>query len=377
MILRPFVGFESFKFMNSRATFSRIPQYVLLLNQSRTIHVARTVDEMRICMKKLQGNLVGFVPTMGALHEGHISLVDRARKENDFVVASIYVNPTQFSAGEDLDKYPRTFESDIDMLRKSGVEYVFYPSTEEMYPKDYLCYVEPKAFGTILEGQARPDFFRGVATMVSKLFNIINPTKSYFGQKDISQCILLKSMVKDLHIPTEVIVCPTMRERDGLAMSSRNVYLTTQERAAASILYRALLAGKEYCEKNDNDNSNSNSNSIANETSREDIIKQIETVLHTQPLISHIEYISIASPINMKELATVGSGAVLSAAVRCGNVRLIDNLLVGTAKAIIEYRSLSVLARYFRIFEFLFKMLPSTRLIGYNGLWPTKTIGEN
>jgi len=292
----------------------------------QSIFVARTVCEMRHAMEALRGKSIGFVPTMGALHEGHISLALRAKNENEFVVSSIYVNPTQFSPGEDLDKYPRTLEKDLSMLSAAGVEYVFHPSSDEMYPTGYLCYVEPMAFSNILEGIARPDFFRGVATMVSKLFNVVNPTRAYFGQKDISQCILIKSMVRDLHFPVEIIICPTMRESDGLAMSSRNTYLQPNERIAAPVLYRALSAAKDMCEKSSLD-------SIL----RTAIIEKAEEVLRSEPLISHIEYVSVASPIDMKELDTVEPhvGAVLSAAVRCGTVRLIDNVLVGPANDII------------------------------------------
>ena len=265
---------------------------------------------------------MGFVPTMGALHPGHISLVKHAKQENDVVASSIFVNPTQFSAGEDLDKYPRTFDADLAMLTEVGTDMVFAPLSSEIYPaRERLCHVEPAAFGLIYEGQARPDFFRGVATIVTKLFNIVQPTNAYFGQKDISQCILISRMVADLNIPVTIRVCETMREADGLAMSSRNTYLTEDERPTASILYKALMAGKNTC--------------TSRAVSREAIIQAVTDVLKTQPAVSRIEYISVASHETMCELDTVTStpGAVLSSAIRLGSVRLIDNVLVGQAEA--------------------------------------------
>jgi pantoate--beta-alanine ligase len=273
---------------------------------------------------------LGFVPTMGALHEGHISLVNKAMTECDAVASSIFVNPTQFSKGEDLDKYPRTMEKDVSMLSAAGVEFVFAPgSTDELYPSSgSLCHVEPAAFSRICEGVARPEFFRGVATIVCKLFNIVQPTVAYFGQKDISQCILVKRMVQDLNMPVEIRVCETMREVDGLAMSSRNTYLSPDERKVANILYRALCAGKAAC----NNNSSAGGSGFV---SRDVISAAVTDVLKTEPMVSKIEYISIASHRDMKELDSVKAdttGAVISSAIRLGNVRLIDNLLVGASE---------------------------------------------
>ena len=288
----------------------------------RRIHVCSTVQEFRAYRRNLTGKVVGFVPTMGALHAGHQSLAIRAAKECDVVVGSIFVNPTQFGPNEDLDKYPRTFEHDLRMFEAAGVECVFAPkSRDEMYGSNPLCHVEPAAFSHILEGVARPDFFRGVATVVTKLFNIVQPDRAYFGQKDISQCILIKRMVADLNFPIEIRVCETMREVDGLAMSSRNVYLTETERASANILYRALIAGKDACERS------------ASSIPRETIIRICEDVLRSEKLVSHVEYVSVASCEDMEEMAeySPGLGLVLSAAVKVGNVRLIDNVLVGSA----------------------------------------------
>jgi pantoate--beta-alanine ligase len=290
---------------------------------TRNIHVARTIDEVRKYRSNLGLKKLGFVPTMGALHKGHISLVERAKKECDFVATSIFVNPTQFSAGEDLDKYPRTFDKDLELFKAAGVDFVFAPLLEDMYPDNTLCHVEPSQFSLIDEGKARPDFFRGVATIVCKLFNIVQPNISYFGQKDISQCILVNRMVVDLNLPVEIKVCETIREKDGLAMSSRNTYLTEDERKVANVLYKALNSGKIFCSDHQKEN-----------VSREEIIAIIHDVLKSESLVSRVEYISVGSHLNMKELDRVSKkeGAVLSCAMRIGSVRLIDNVLVGEAE---------------------------------------------
>jgi pantoate--beta-alanine ligase len=282
---------------------------------------------------------LGLVPTMGALHEGHISLVEEAQKANSHVMVSIFVNPTQFSKGEDFDKYPRTLDKDISLLKAAGVSSAFCPDIEVMYPKTKrLCSVEPHDLTNFsLEGKARPDFFSGVATVVTKLFNIIRPDVSYFGQKDIAQCVLLRRMVQDLNQAVDIEVCPTMRCPDGLALSSRNVYLTTDERIAAPVVYKAMKAGKDVIE------------AVDEYVNRATVIAAIEKVLWSEPYVRSIEYISIASHENMLELDEVhqrDTGAVISLAVRLCDprdftrnpktmVRLIDNLLVGTAENII------------------------------------------
>lgn len=290
------------------------------------LHVFRTVKEMVDYRDGLpRSTSVGFVPTMGALHVGHLSLVDRARKECDVTIASIFVNGKQFSAGEDLDKYPRQLEADLKMLTDAGVDAVFAPTDNEMYPPGgSLCHVEPSAFSHILEGQARPEFFRGVATVVAKLFNIVQPTVSYFGQKDISQCILLMKMVRDLNFRTKLQVCPTLRAEDGLALSSRNAYLSAAERPLADVLFRALNAGKQFF-----------ADFQGEDVPSQAIRQQVENVLRSQPLVSKVEYVSIASHHNMAEMASVpkSQGAVISSAIRLGQVRLIDNLLIGPAES--------------------------------------------
>ncbi|RYY75775.1 pantoate--beta-alanine ligase [archaeon] len=216
----------------------------------RGIQVLKSIKEMWDYRDSLpKGATVGFVPTMGALHAGHISLVKRSKQECNVTLSSIFVNPTQFSPGEDLDKYPRQLEADLKLLEQAQVDAVFVPTTADMYRPHTLCHVEPSQFSAIREGLARPEFFRGVATVVCKLFNITQPTHAYFGQKDISQCILLLHMVRDLNMRVNVIICETMREHDGLAMSSRNAYLTSHERSHASVLYKALSAGQAQYDK--------------------------------------------------------------------------------------------------------------------------------
>jgi pantoate--beta-alanine ligase len=291
-----------------------------------SLHILRTVDEVRSFQKHhyLGKKTTGFVPTMGALHSGHLQLMKQAKAENELGLASIFVNPTQFSPGEDLDKYPRQVERDLELLNSVNMDAVFLPSESEIYPKNSLCHVEPKAFNSIYEGKKRPEFFRGVATVVCKLFNIILPTVSYFGQKDISQCVLIKQMIQDLNMDgfTAVKIIETIRDKDGLALSSRNAYLSEEERAHSSILYKALKAGKDLCEKE-------GGNVFIEKKKVEETIRK---VLQSEPLVTNIEYISIASHKDMKELEKINSqetGAVLSSAIRIGKVRLIDNLLVG------------------------------------------------
>lgn len=290
----------------------------------RNIHVVRTIDEFRK-IRSTAGALgleqLGFVPTMGALHDGHVSLMERARRETDIVVASIFVNPTQFSAGEDLDKYPRTFDADMQIMEDAGVDFVFAPNLDEIYKRNTLCHVEPSDFSNISEGKARPDFFRGVATIVSKLFNIVQPSIAYFGQKDISQCILVKRMVEDLNFPVEIKISKTLRLPSGLAMSSRNTYLLPSEREVASILYFALESARAKFDSAD-----------GGEIRREDLVKCVLDILQSKPEVTQVEYISVASHLDMKELSVIGSqGAVISSAIRLGSVRLIDNVLLGNA----------------------------------------------
>ena len=290
---------------------------------SRNIHVARTIEEVRRFRSNLGLSKLGFVPTMGALHKGHISLVLKAKQHSDVVASSIFVNPTQFSAGEDLDKYPRSFDSDLELLKSAGVDFVFAPKLEEIYGRKPLCHVEPADFSHISEGIARPDFFRGVATIVCKLFNIVTPSTSYFGQKDISQCILVKQMVEDLNMPVDIVICETLRHDDGLAMSSRNTYLSPAERAVANVLYRALSAARTKF-----------NGSPSGGVTREELLASVMKILESESMVSRVEYVSIASHFDMKELNCTDpiNGAVISSAIRVGSVRLIDNVLIGSAE---------------------------------------------
>jgi pantoate--beta-alanine ligase len=262
---------------------------------------------------------VGFVPTMGALHEGHLSLVRQARKENDVVVASIFINEKQFGPHEDLDRYPRQLENDTELLKSLGVDHVWAPSNDEMYGPNFATYVEaPKGFDETREGKARPGHFRGVATVITKLFHIIQPTRAYFGQKDAAQCVLIRRLVQDLNFPLDVTVLETVRESDGLAMSSRNAYLNTSARRAAPIVYAALCAAKDlyFLTK-----------PSTTSTMLEEAVRQ---VLQSESQVDEIEYIACDSYDTMTPLINIGEEiAVLSVAVKIGSVRLIDNVILG------------------------------------------------
>ncbi|HEX6386541.1 MAG TPA: pantoate--beta-alanine ligase [Anaerolineae bacterium] len=255
----------------------------------------------------------GLVPTMGYLHEGHLSLVRRARAENERLAVTIYVNPTQFAPGEDLRTYPRDLERDLDLLRQENVDLVFTPSDEVMYPPDFQTEVTVKEVTKVLEGASRPTHFKGVATIVAKLFNIVQPTRAYFGQKDAQQAVVLRQMVRDLNFNLEMVICPTVREPDGLAMSSRNAYLSPPERAAATVLYRALSKAKAAYEQGER----------AGHTLRR---LMAETIM-AEPL-ARLDYISAADPMTLDELDTINDGVMLSTAVFIGKTRLIDNMLL-------------------------------------------------
>jgi pantoate--beta-alanine ligase len=272
----------------------------------------------RRAIKQQQPHLsIGFVPTMGALHEGHLSLVHAARQQNDIVIASVFVNPTQFGKGEDFDKYPRQLEQDSKLLGDYGVDHLLAPSIEDMYGQHHATYVDCTGFEDIPEGIARPGHFRGVATIVTKLFNIVQPSHAYFGQKDAAQCVLIQRMVEDLNMDINVVVMNTIRESDGLAKSSRNAYLTPAERQAATVVYRSLMAAKEVFDKSPS-------------VSSAELVATTRRLLQTEPLVSDIQYISIDSKANMKPILqpTKEDGAVISLACKVGSVRLIDNILL-------------------------------------------------
>ncbi len=262
-------------------------------------------------------DVLGFVPTMGYLHEGHLSLIRQARAECPAVAVSIFVNPTQFGPREDFERYPRDMDRDLALLEREAVDLVFAPSREEMYPEGYGTYVVLPAADEVLEGAARPGHFRGVATVVCKLLNIVRPTRAYFGQKDAQQTLVVRQMARDLNIPTEIVVLPTVREADGLAMSSRNTYLTPEERRVAPAIYRGLRAAEERY--------------LAGERNAETLRQAVIAVLDAEPLLRP-EYVSVADPVTLRELERVGErGALVSLAVRLGSVRLIDNVVLGAS----------------------------------------------
>ncbi len=257
---------------------------------------------------------LGLVPTMGFLHAGHLSLVEQARAECANVAVSIFVNPTQFAPHEDFESYPRDMQRDLDLLREAGVALVFAPPADEIYPPDFSTYVDVQDVTETLEGAARPGFFRGVATVVGKLLNMVQPERAYFGQKDAQQTVVVRKLVHDLNIPTEIIIGPTVREPDGLAMSSRNAYLSPPERTAAPVLYRALQAAQ--------------ARYAAGERSGEALRQTMREVLAGEPL-AQPEYVSAADPLTLRELEQVGErGALLSLAVQVGPARLIDNVVL-------------------------------------------------
>jgi len=277
------------------------------------MQVAATIADMRLARRKLPGT-VGFVPTMGYLHEGHLALVTRARQEADSVVASIFVNPIQFGPQEDLASYPRAPERDLAMLEREGVALVFMPSAEEMYPSGYDTFVEMGKLTHRLEGAFRPGHFRGVTTVVARLFNIVQPDRAYFGQKDAQQLMVIRKMVADLAIPVEVVAVPTVREPDGLAMSSRNVYLNPQERQAATVLSKALFLAQGLYAQGERD--------------AQKVRQQMISLIRSEPLAT-IDYVSIADVQTLDELDAIVCPALASMAVRIGKVHLIDNILLG------------------------------------------------
>lgn len=264
-------------------------------------------------LRASMGGIFGLVPTMGALHAGHASLVSRARAECDHVGVSIFVNPAQFGPGEDLAKYPRTIEQDLALLEKLGVDLVWTPRSEALYPPGYQTWIEVGEVAAPLEGKCRPGHFRGVATVVAKLFNCFIPDRAYFGQKDAQQVAVLRRMAHDLDFPVDIVVCPTVREPDGLALSSRNAYLSPEERKAATVLYRALAAAKERYDQGERD--------------AEVLRTAMRSVVRSEPL-AYEQYVSAADPDTLCELQAVNRSVLLSLAVRIGKARLIDNLLV-------------------------------------------------
>lgn len=276
------------------------------------MQLAKTIAELRDLRRQSSGS-VGFVPTMGYLHEGHLALVRQARNENSTVVVSIFVNPAQFGPSEDLASYPRDLDRDLELLEEERTDLVFMPSDEEMYPRLFSSWVDVEKVTERLEEASRPGFFRGVATVVAKLFNIVQPTKAYFGQKDAQQAIVIQRMVADLNMNLEIVLVPTVRENDGLAMSSRNVYLNSEERQAATILFKALTLAKELWQGREKD---------------ADRIRHQMTSLIQKESLAQIDYVSIADASTLAELKTVDRPALASLAIRIGKTRLIDNTIL-------------------------------------------------
>jgi pantoate--beta-alanine ligase len=277
------------------------------------MHTVTTLTEMREALHSLPGP-VGFVPTMGYLHAGHISLAQRARAECASVVASIFVNPTQFGPNEDLAKYPRDLPRDLALLEAAGVELVWTPTPEDMYLPGFQTWVTMDGLTRRLEGEARPGHFRGVTTIVAKLFNAVGPDEAYFGQKDAQQAAVIRQMVKDLNFPIHIVVCPIVREPDGLAMSSRNVYLSPEERQAATVLFRSLSAAKAAYD--------------ASERQAEKLRAIVSEIIAGEPL-ARLQYVSCADYDTLEELEMVSGKALLSMAVYMGKTRLIDNFVIG------------------------------------------------
>lgn len=277
--------------------------------------VITAISDMQSLAESLrkEGKKIGFVPTMGYLHEGHLSLIRKAREECDVLVASIFVNPTQFGPNEDLDRYPRDAEGDRKKCEASGVDILFMPGAKDMYPEKPAVFVTVEGVSEILEGAVRPGHFRGVATVVDKLFNIVKPHKSYFGQKDFQQCVVIKRMARGLNMDVDVIVLPTMRETDGLAMSSRNSYLNAEERRAATVLFRALTAAHDLF--------------LAESREPEKLKNKMRAVVLKEPGIT-IDYVEIADSESLVPLSTASNSMVMLIAVRLGSTRLIDNMLL-------------------------------------------------
>lgn len=262
----------------------------------------------------LHGRSIGFVPTMGALHEGHLSLIKRSKDENDITVASIFINPLQFGPSEDFQQYPRDTEGDIAKLRKAEADVLFMPDASSIYHEGFATHITVDKISEKLCGAFRPGHFRGVATIVAKLFNIVKPTRAYFGQKDFQQAVIIRKMAKDLDMPVDIIVSPTIREHDGIAMSSRNLYLSEEERKAAGVIYGCLIQTSEMIKSG-----------IINKEKIKGFMKE---KLSGEPLVREIQYASMYDPETLDEVENAGKEALLAVSVKVGGTTLIDNMLV-------------------------------------------------
>ena len=277
--------------------------------------IIKTIKELKniIRTNKKQGHSIGFVPTMGFLHEGHLSLIRAAKKENDLVVVSIFVNPTQFGVGEDFEAYPRDLDNDAKLSEAAGADVIFNPSISEMYPEKYQTYVEVLEITNKLCGLSRPTHFKGVTTVVNKLFNIVEPDRAYFGQKDAQQVAVIQKMVRDLNMNVDIIPCPIVREADGLAMSSRNTYLNPEQRNAALVLSKSLFTAKDMINKGSRD--------------AVEIKEAIINMINSEPLAA-IDYVEIVDALTLNDITTIKDSILIALAVKIGRTRLIDNILV-------------------------------------------------
>lgn len=276
------------------------------------MNIYTSIEAMRAARPK--GKRLGFVPTMGALHEGHLALVRGAKAQSDVVAASIFVNPLQFGPKEDLSKYPRTFERDCELLEKEGVEFLFAPTVEEMYPEKAITYVNVEGLSDKLDGKSRPGHFRGVATVVSKLFHIVEPDLAFFGQKDAAQVAIIRRMVRDLNIPVEIVVCPIVREPDGLAMSSRNAYLDVDQRKTATVLYRALLYVQELFQQGERNAAR---------------LIEAGTEIFSEDTALRLDYFAMVNPETLEPVEEITQSTLVAVAAFVGTTRLIDNILLG------------------------------------------------
>jgi pantoate--beta-alanine ligase len=279
------------------------------------MRICQTIEEMRAASRaaRHEGKRLGFVPTMGALHEGHLSLVRAAKAKCDIVAVSIFVNPLQFGPNEDLAKYPRTFERDRELMEKEGMDFLFVPAPEEMYPAGAITYVTVEGLSGKLCGRSRPGHFRGVTTVVAKLFHIVEPDCAFFGQKDAAQAAIIRRMLRDLNLPVEIVVCPIVREPDGLAMSSRNAYLSPTERKSALALHRALVEVKGRFDRGERNTTH--------------LIEAGKQVLAQEPAV-HLNYLEIVDPDTLDPVGDLTHTALVAVAGFLGNTRLIDNILL-------------------------------------------------
>ncbi len=274
--------------------------------------IVKTVQEMRQLSErvKIHNKSIGLVPTMGCLHNGHLSLVHKARKDCDIVVMSIFVNPMQFAPGEDLEKYPRDFDMDRRLAKRAGVDVIFYPDTKHIYAKGFFTFVSVENMDKIWEGKTRPAHFRGVCTIVGKLFNIVDPDIAYFGQKDAQQVAIIKRMVGDLYFNINIVIAPTVREKDGLAMSSRNKYLSSEERKAAQVLYRSLHEAEKMIKNGEKKSDN--------------VLEHMRDVIKKEKL-AHLDYVGIVNHEDFSSVSEISKTSLIIIACYIGKTRLIDN----------------------------------------------------